>query len=167
MGDIEVADSAVAAAPSVGCRLVSGALDTAAHHAIRHEVFVREQGVFARSDRDAHDTAESTHRVLGLCTGRPAGAVRLFPLDPADPRGDWRGDRLAVLPEFRSRRIGGPLTHFAVATAAALGGRRMIAHVQIANRVFFRRMGWTELGAPELYHGLPHVLMDIDLTRPD
>ncbi len=149
---------------TVCCGIVGDAAEVAAHHAVRHAVFVEEQGVFAASDRDAHDIASTTFRVLGRCGGSPAGAVRLFPLDPSDPHGDWQGDRLAVLPEFRSRRVGGPLTRFAVATAAAHGGRRMIAHVQVANRVFFRRMGWNELGPPELYLGLPHVVMDIDLT---
>ncbi|MCW2719166.1 MSMEG_0567/Sll0786 family nitrogen starvation N-acetyltransferase [Pseudonocardia sp.] len=154
-------------APVVSCGIAADAVETAAHHAVRHVVFVREQRVFVDSDRDAHDVAGGTYKILGLCAGIPAGAVRLFPLDPADPHGEWQGDRLAVLPEFRSKRLGGPLTHFAVATAAAHGGRRMIAHVQVANRLFFRRMGWNELGAPELYLGLPHVLMDIDLTAVD
>lgn len=163
MTDIDVAPVAPVA-PSVWCGIVRDDTETAAHHAVRHAVFVREQCVFPVSDRDAHDVAATTFHVLGRCAGIPAGAVRLFPLDPADPSGDWQGDRLAVLPEFRSRHVGGPLTRFAVATAAAHGGARMIAHVQVANRVFFRRMGWNEVGPPELYLGLPHVLMDIDLT---
>jgi putative N-acetyltransferase (TIGR04045 family) len=148
------------AAARIECRLVEDATDLAAHREIRRAVFVAEQHVFADSDADGRDASPGTLHVLGLVDGVPAGSVRLFPLD-AD--GDWQGDRLAVLPPFRTSGLGAPLVRFAVATAAALGGRRMIAHVQPPNRTFFRRLGWTQRGEPELYVGIPHLLMDIDL----
>lgn len=151
------------APPKVECRIVDGAGDLAVHHGIRRAVFVVEQRVFTHSDRDSYDDAPGTLHVLGLVDGRPAGTVRIFPVDPADPRGDWQGDRLAVLPEARARMLGAPLVRFAVATAGELGGSRMIAHVQPANRTFFRRLGWTQIGEPELYVGIPHLLMDIEL----
>lgn len=143
------------------CRLVGDSAGIAIHHDIRRAVFVTEQHVFDGTDADAHDTAPSTLHVLGLVDGVPAGTVRLYPLDDS---GCWQGDRLAVLPPFRAAGLGAPLVQFAVATAAARGGRRMIAHVQPANEVFFRRLGWTRRGAPELYVGIPHVLMDIALV---
>jgi putative N-acetyltransferase (TIGR04045 family) len=151
---------------TVECRVVAGAGELAAHHDIRNAVFVDEQGIFVRSDRDVHDDAASTIHVLGLVDGLPAGTVRMFPLDPGDPGGDWQGDRLAVLPEHRARSLGAPLVRFAVATARRLGGRRMVAHVQPANREFFRRLGWRQVGEPELYVGIPHLLMDIELGAP-
>ncbi|WP_232663348.1 MSMEG_0567/Sll0786 family nitrogen starvation N-acetyltransferase [Pseudonocardia sp. TRM90224] len=141
------------------CRIATGAADLGVHHGIRHAVFVAEQHVFDRSDRDVHDESGSTVHVLGLVDGVPAGTVRLFPLEG----GVWQGDRLAVLPPFRAKLLGGPLVRFAVATAGALGGHRMLAHVQPANGAFFRRLGWRQLGEPELYVGLPHLLMDIQL----
>ena len=147
----------------VCCRVSAGFPDRSAHHAIRHQVFVREQAVFAGHDRDPRDDDPATLHVLGLVDGQPVGSVRLYPLDPVDPAGDWQGDRLAVLREFRAHRVGGPLVEYAVATAAGLGGRRMIAHVQPTNGTFFRRLGWRPRGE-ELYVGLPHLLMDIDLT---
>lgn len=150
--------------PGPACRLVAGPVDRGAHRAVRYEVFVLEQAIFADSDADDRDEHRATLHVLGLVDGEPAGAVRLYPLDPADPAGDWQGDRLAVLHRFRTSGLGAPLVRFAVATAAAYGGRRMIAHVQPANETFFRRLGWTRQGEPELYVGLPHVLMDIDLS---
>lgn len=142
-----------------------GAGDLAAHHAIRHAVFVREQGIFAESDLDDRDIHAATRHILGYVGDVPAGSVRIFPLDPADPAGDWQGDRLAVLPEYRSSRLGAPLVRFAVAIAGALGGRRMIAHVQPANLAFFLRLGWTQRGAPETYVGRPHLPMEIALRR--
>jgi putative N-acetyltransferase (TIGR04045 family) len=152
--------------PDVECRIVAGAGELAAHHDIRDAVFVDEQGIFAGSDRDVHDAAASTIHVLGLVDGLPAGTVRMFPLNPDDSRGDWQGDRLAVLPEFRAGSLGAPLVRFAVATAGRLGGRRMIAHIQPGNREFFLRLGWRQVGGPELYVGIPHLLMDIELGAP-
>jgi putative N-acetyltransferase (TIGR04045 family) len=149
----------------VRCQLIDNAEDLAAHYAIRNTVFVTEQRIFAHSDQDEHDAAVDTLRVIGFVHGVPAGTVRLFPLDPCEPTGVWQGDRLAVLPEFRASGLGAPLVRFAVTTAGVQGGRTMIAHIQPANRTFFRRLGWVQRGASELYVGRPHLLMDIALSR--
>jgi putative N-acetyltransferase (TIGR04045 family) len=142
------------------CRPASDAASRAAHHAIRHAVFVEEQGVFTLSDLDAHDARDDVIHVLALYDGCPAGTVRLHPTGP----GEWLGDRLAVLPEFRSASIGGPLVRFAVATASARGGRVMHANVQVANERFFHRLGWSTAGEVETYVGHPHVPMSIALS---
>lgn len=145
--------------PEILCRPVAGPEEAAVHHWIRHEVFVEEQAVFSGSDRDAHDDSASTIKVLAWAGGVVGGAVRLYPLEP----GIWQGDRLAVLPAFRAWNLGGPLVRFAVDTAALLGGVEMVAHVQTANVRFFERLGWCRRGEPEIYVGLPHQLMAIDL----
>lgn len=134
--------------------------DAALHHRIRHEVFVAEQGIFADSDVDHHDGDPATIRVLGLVGAVAAGTVRLYPLDAT---GRWQGDRLAVLPGFREHRLGVPLVRFAVATAGGLGGREMVAHVQVDNVRFFQRLGWHSRGEAEIYVGRPHRLMVIEL----
>jgi predicted GNAT family N-acyltransferase len=92
----------------VACRLAAAAADRAVHHEIRRSVFVGEQGVFHAHDLDERDDTAATLHVLGLVDGVPAGTVRLYPLDARAPVGDWQGDRLAVLPPFRSRRVGVP-----------------------------------------------------------
>jgi putative N-acetyltransferase (TIGR04045 family) len=140
------------------CRLVTHDADLAAHHAVRRSVFVEEQHVFAGSDLDGWDDDPTTLHVVGLVDGRPAGSVRLYPLGD----GDWKGDRLAVLPGSRAGRLGASLVRFAVARAAERGGARMIALVQAPNEVFFRRLGWSRLEALD-YVGLPHVRMEIGL----
>ncbi len=145
--------------PQILCRPVSGPDEEALHHRIRHEVFVLEQEVFADSDLDAHDASDATMKVLAWAGDQPAGAVRLYPLEPEV----WQGDRLAVLPTFRAWNVGGALVRFAVETAAVLGGVEMVAHVQTANVRFFERLGWCRRGEPEIYVGLPHQLMSIDL----
>jgi putative N-acetyltransferase (TIGR04045 family) len=137
----------------------------AAHFAIRHEVFVEEQAVFPYCDLDSHDRDGSAIPLLGLCDGIPAGTVRLFVLDRA--AGLWQGDRLAVLTPYRTRGVGAPLVRCAVATAAVLGGRTMNAHIQRANVAFFERLGWACSGDTEIYAGLVHQPMSIDLPGRD
>jgi putative N-acetyltransferase (TIGR04045 family) len=142
------------------CRLVADDQEVAEHHRIRHAVFVVEQAVFPASDLDAHDARSDVLHVVAWVDGRAAGVVRLFPLGEA---GAWQGDRLAVLPGFRTARVGAPLVRFAVAAAGARGGTRMIAHVQQDNRRFFEHLGWTAR-ASEIYVGRPHIVMDIALS---
>jgi len=141
------------------CRAADGPDELAVHHRIRHAVFVGEQAVFGESDVDAVDARSDVLHVLAFAGEEAVGTVRLYPLDD---EGLWQGDRLAVLPGRRSAGAGAPLVRFAVATAGRAGGARMIAHVQVPNRRFFERLGWTAVGT-ETYAGLPHVAMTIDL----
>jgi putative N-acetyltransferase (TIGR04045 family) len=152
-------------APGVVCRQVASAAELADHFAIRHRIFVEEQAIFGASDLDLHDHDMSAVALIGYCDGIVAGTVRLFALDPAD--GIWQGDRLAVLPPYRTRGLGAPLVHCAVATAAVLGGRLMSAHIQIRNVRFFQRLGWEARGDREIYAGLVHQPMSIELPPPD
>jgi GNAT superfamily N-acetyltransferase len=100
--------------------------------------------------------------VLATVGSVPVGTVRLFPLDAAG--GLWQGDRLAVLPAHRVHGAGAPLVRFAVAWAGAHGGRRMVAHIQLPNVLFFRRLGWSVSGPVESYLGVEHQPMAIDLS---
>ncbi|HET8621256.1 MAG TPA: MSMEG_0567/Sll0786 family nitrogen starvation N-acetyltransferase [Acidimicrobiales bacterium] len=146
---------------TVECRVADDAWTLAEHHRIREAVFVREQRLFQGSDRDGRDDEAATIRVLGFRDGVAGGAVRLYPLDDA---GHWQGDRLAVLLGTRGRGLGAPLVRFAVATAANRGGRLMTAHIQPRNVPYFERLGWSVSGEREIYVGVPHVPMAIDLT---
>jgi putative N-acetyltransferase (TIGR04045 family) len=144
----------------VHCRAVRSPAELEVHLRIRERVFVDEQGIFARTDRDERDDDSGTLHVVGFCDGEVAGTVRLFPLDSD---GVWQGDRLAVLPAYRARHVAEPLVRFAVRTAGEHGGRVMRAHVQVANVRFFRRLGWSVLGEPGDYLGRVHQDMVIEL----
>jgi putative N-acetyltransferase (TIGR04045 family) len=146
------------------CRVVGDADERATHAAIRASVFVTEQRIFTGSDADAHDDDPATVHVLGFVDDLPAGAVRLYPVDRRSDGGLWKGDRLAVLPAWRSSGLGAPLVRFAVAEAGARGGTEMIAMVQVPNVRFFVRLGWTPVGEPQNYVGLPHQQMRINLS---
>jgi putative N-acetyltransferase (TIGR04045 family) len=147
------------------CRAATTPADVREHHRIRHAVFVDEQAIFPVSDVDVNDQRTDVIRVLGLYDDVPAGTVRLFPLDGEGEQ--WQGDRLSVLPAFRICGLGKPLVRFATSTAASLGGVEMIAHIQSSNVGFFQRLGWINDGPVELYVGVPHQPMKIDLTALD
>jgi putative N-acetyltransferase (TIGR04045 family) len=147
---------------SIICRVADDPWGVEQHHRIRHQVFVDEQRLFSPHDLDGHDDDSATIKVLGLHGGQPVGAVRLFPLDTARVR--WQGDRLAVLRPYRRHSAGAPLVRFAVWTAGVLGGEVMTAHIQPANVSFFERLGWRCDGAAEIYVGVEHQPMAIDLN---
>ena len=145
----------------VVCRPVATPEELDVHHRIRHEVFVEEQQLFTGSDRDEHDEAPGVVHVLAHLNDEPVGTVRLFPLDA---EGDlWQGDRLAVLRPARIHGLGRPLVRFAVATAGERGGREMLAHIQLQNVALFERLGWHKNGDVEIYVGVHHQPMAIDL----
>lgn len=149
---------------AAACRIADDAWSVDHHHRIRHQVFVEEQRLFHPYDLDDHDDDPATIKVLALREGEPAGAVRLYPLDPGGLR--WQGDRLAVLPSHRRYAAGAPLVRFAVRTAGGLGGGLMVAHIQLANVAFFERLGWRCDGPVEVYVGVEHQPMAIDLQGP-
>ena len=145
----------------VHCQPAGSEDELALHRRIRHEVFVVEQGLFADSDHDEHDERAATVHALGIYGAIVAGTVRFYPL--AEP-GLWKGDRLAVLPQFRKHGLGGPLVRFAVRTAGQRGGERMIAYIQPQNVPAFEYLGWRRVGVPVDYVGHPHQKMSIDLV---
>jgi putative N-acetyltransferase (TIGR04045 family) len=157
--------SSPALASGLACRLAETDGDLAAHHAVRHRIFVVDQQLFAGDDRDERDLEPETLHAVGidhdvLAGGAVVGAVRLYPLDD---RGLWQGDRLAVLPEARVRHLGAQLVRFAVATAGERGGHTMVARIQLPNVRFFEQLGWHADGPPGPFHGVTHQPMAIPL----
>ena len=131
-----------------------------AYRALRHEVFVAEQGIFARDDADRIDDDPRTI-VLVACTpdGTMLGGVRIAPAVEGRDIGWWSGSRLAVSAAARTHAcIGGALVRAACARAEAEGALRFDATVQAKNESLFRRLGWTTLSTIDV-HGRPHVHM--------
>jgi putative N-acetyltransferase (TIGR04045 family) len=152
------------ARPEPVCRVAAGPAERAAHPEVRRRGFVAAQGLFAGDDRDARDDDPATLHAVAVVEGAVVGAVRLYPLDAA---GLWKGDRLAVLPEARDHRLGAELVRFAVRTAGARGGGRMLAQIQLPNVRFFEHLGWEADGPAAPYHGVIHQPMAIALRAPD
>jgi len=147
-------------ASALACRLVETAEELSAHHAVRHQIFVVDQGLFVGNDRDERDLAPDTLHAVGIDRGQVVGAVRLYPLYGY---GLWQGDRLAVLPQARVRHLGAQLVRFAVATAGERGGHTMVARIQLPNVRFFEHLGWHADGPAGPYHGVIHQPMAIPL----
>lgn len=130
--------------------------------AIRQAVFVEEQGIFSGSDRDEND-ATSIHLVAEK-DRKLIGTVRVFP-DPQSGNGHWIGGRLAVLKDFRIYRVGAGLVKEAMKRVKKNGCTVFTAHIQEQNVRFFQKLGWKAIGAPEMFCGRRHRLMQADLTR--
>jgi len=157
--------SPVADAPAraLSCRVARGAAERARHFAIRRAVFCAEQGMFGgRDDRDARDYEPATLHAVGVEHGVIGGTVRLYALD--EDGGIWQGDRLAVLPPFRRSSLGAALVRFAVRTAGARGGARMVAMIQLPNVRFFLALGWSLDGPVVAFHGRDHQPMAMALS---
>lgn len=135
------------------------AAEVAAYRALRHRVFVQEQGLFVTSDADALD--DDPHTVVLVArsaAGAVLGGVRLAPVGDPD-LGWWQGGRLVVAPGSRTAGgIGAALVRAACAHAGRLGAVRFEATVQAANEVWFTHLGWQRVGAVTVA-GAPHVLM--------
>lgn len=130
---------------------------------LRHEAFVKEQKIFSRTDIDKYDT-DPLHKAVHIVAlkksdGETVGAVRCYRIE-----GDtWFGGRLIAARGYRNGRVGTGLVKFAVKTMKSGECKRFLAYVQPQNVRFFIRLGWTPIGEPQIYHGLPHQLMEADL----
>lgn len=142
--------------------------ELAAYLALRREVFVAEQGLFAGSDAD--DSDDDPRRVVLVAVtaeGAVLGGVRLAPVSRGRDLGWWTGSRLVVSREARGGAgIGAALVRAACAEAEARGVLRFEASVQSRNEVLFRRLGWDRLGEVTVA-GAPHVRMRWPIERLD
>ncbi|MDR6173696.1 putative N-acetyltransferase (TIGR04045 family) [Nocardioides zeae] len=167
-------DTAPARTPAPGWSVAeaASAAEQAAYRRLRRDVFVAEQGLFARDDLDAVDDDPRTVVLLARAAdGTVLGGVRLHPAPEADGSvrvrdiGWWRGSRLVVAPGARSvGHLGPALVRAACARAEAEGALRFDAVVQVANERLFSRLGW-RTRASVTAHGTPHVVMDWPIDR--
>lgn len=145
------------------------AREVAAYRALRREVFVDEQGLFAGSDHDDVDDDPRTVVLVAVASdGEVLGGVRIHPAQPVMGGRDigwWRGSRLAVATDARMLMgVGAALVRAACAEAESLGALRFDATVQAQNERLFRRLGWVPRERTHL-HGHPHVVVDWPIAR--
>lgn len=135
--------------------------ETAEALAIRHQVFVREQGIVSETDQDQEDQ-RSIHLVARR-HNEIIGTVRVFMTGQAE--NEWVGGRLAVSREHRSSGAGQMLVRHAMLTVKREGCTRFLATVQQKNVAFFEYIGWQREGDIFELHQWPHQLMVADLSR--
>jgi putative N-acetyltransferase (TIGR04045 family) len=138
------------------CRPVQNQEELFESFALRKEVFVEEQKLFKRTDRDRHD--KHAIHIIALYNNKIVGTVRVH-RDKADT---WYGSRLAVLKRFRGK-AGKILIQKAVEVVKENGAKQFMAHIQKRNVPLFKRLKWKPVGQIINYHNEPHQLMEAKL----
>lgn len=129
--------------------------DMAAVIAVRHAVFVVEQGVTHAADNDPNDRV--SRHVVGLVDGRIVGVGRLH-VTGYEGQIAW----VAVLPAYRRRGVGQAVMERLIELAEAAGVGVIVLNAQTHARRFYERLGFHAVGAPFMMGGIEHQLM----TRP-
>jgi putative N-acetyltransferase (TIGR04045 family) len=135
--------------------------EVSAYFALRHAIFLEEQGLFEGSEVDDLDAI--AYPIIALDTAQNnavVGVVRIY--EPES--GLWYGGRLGVHPDYRRvGHIGKGLIYKAVTTANTWGCHQFLATVQLQNVRFFQRQHWHSLEELVLCDR-PHHLMEADLN---
>jgi predicted GNAT family N-acyltransferase len=134
--------------------------ELAAALALRHEVFVREQGVPEELETDGRD-ATALHIVARDARGTVVGTCRLLPAEPL-----WTLGRMAVAESVRGRGAGASLMLAAHAAAEEGGAQGIALSAQIPVRGFYERFGYRAVGNEYLEAGIRHVRMEHRWTPP-
>ena len=118
---------------------------------IREKVFVEEQG-FAEEFDSMDKTA--FHMVV-YDGGRAAATCRYYEA----AAGEYVLGRIAVLREYRGRRIGAEMIAAAEDEVRRAGGKTMLIHAQTRTRVFYEKQGYAAFGDVDFEENREHIWM--------
>ncbi len=121
--------------------------------ALRHAVFVVEQGVPESLERDEHD-AHALH-LVALDRDRCVATGRLV----RQEGGVGRVGRMAVDAQWRRRGRGGHVLDALEVHARAMGLREIELHAQCYVEAFYRNRGYVRQGEVFEEAGIDHVVM--------
>lgn len=127
--------------------------DRQACYALRHTVFVIEQGYSQEGEVDALDPL--CHHLLAQENGVPVATARVHIDD-----GIAKIGRVCVLPAQRGTGLGANLIHAAVALAADLNASRIVLGAQTHAIGFYRKLGFEPFGNVYDDEGEPHQMME-------
>ena len=122
--------------------------------AIRHAVFVHEQGVPWAMEHDEHDR-RALHLLASTGTGQPVGTARMLP--------DGRIGRMAVLPAWRRQGVGSRMLLELIDIARTRDMRMVFLNAQCEAESFYRQFDFRAEGARFLEAGIEHQRMRLDL----
>ncbi|PWT74281.1 MAG: GNAT family N-acetyltransferase [Proteobacteria bacterium] len=123
--------------------------------AVREAVFVREQSVPIELEWDGMD-GECLHVLAIDQAGRPIGTGRLLP--------DGHIGRMAVLPQWRHRGVGGAILKELIEAARERSLAEIVLNAQTHAQGFYARFGFVSEGAEFLDAGIPHRTMRRPVT---
>jgi ElaA protein len=129
--------------------------------AIRHAVFVQEQGVSEALEIDGRD-GDARH-LLALHGAVPVGTLRVRWVEDGRV---VKIERVAVLPEARGANVGRSLVEAALAVARAAGAQAARLHAQTTVQGFYAGLGFAAFGPEFIEDGIPHVAMHLSLCEP-
>lgn len=118
--------------------------------ALRHTVFVLEQGVPPELEVDEQDTV-ACHWLARAPSGRIIGTVRLTP--------DFHIGRLAVAADWRRHGVGRGLLQRAVSAAREAGAAEVSLAAQLGAQCFYAAQGFIASGDVFDDAGIPHRMM--------
>ena len=128
--------------------------DRVAAYALRHQVFVVEQGVPEQLERDEHDRTADHVLALGD-TGRCVATGRLVVLDGRT----GKVGRMAVAAEVRGQGAGRAVLAELERIAAERGLEELVLHAQVTARGFYDRTGYLPEGDVFQEAGIDHLAM--------
>ncbi|MBC8346407.1 MAG: GNAT family N-acetyltransferase [Candidatus Marinimicrobia bacterium] len=117
---------------------------------IRRKVFIQEQKIPEPIEIDANE--ENATYALATINNNPVGTFRW-----RKTNGGIKLERLAVLPEYRTRGIGGKLTQFVIGQIDEEDKIYLNAQENVIQ--FYSRYGFKPVGLPFEEAGIPHQKM--------
>jgi len=133
-----------------------------AAYAIRHAVFVEEQGIPAELEIDAYDPI--AEHALAFMDGQCVATARIY-LDEQEPSKAKIG-RMAVLQEFRGQGIGTALLGEAIRAGRMQGASVFELHAQQKAAPFYAKLQFQPDGPIFDEVGIPHQCMRLVLSAP-
>lgn len=126
--------------------------------AIREKVFMQEQNVPAELEWDGLD--DICHHALALsANGEAVGCGRITP--------DGHIGRMAVLPEWRRKRIGSAILELLVDYASTQHLVQVDLNAQVQAMPLYKQFGFEEEGEVFMDANIPHRKMTLHLKNRD
>jgi len=125
---------------------------------IREKVFIQEQGVPAELEWDGKD--EACHHALALtANGEAVGCGRITP--------DGHIGRVAVMPEWRHKRIGSAILELLVDYARTQHYDQVELNAQVQVMPLYKSFGFEAKGKVFMDANIPHRKMTLKLKDSD
>jgi predicted GNAT family N-acyltransferase len=136
--------------------IVANDAERALIHAIRTEVFVKEQGVDEEAEHDEHDAV--CDHILVYYDQEPVGTGRLRLVD-----GIAKLERICVKAAYREKGIGKHIMGMLEEAAVRKRLKKAKLTAQIQALPFYEKLGYRKVSDVYLEQNIPHVTMLKDL----